>query len=169
LDRSAFETIVRDHAPAVYAIVLGYVDRREADDVAQEVFLRVVQGLPTFDGKSRLATWIFRVATNVGLNHVRSRRRKPAPQALPDDGAVPSRAPDPATELFEREERAAFRRALEELPEEFRAVVVLRIHKGLSFDEIAEVLDIPRPTAESRMARAKDKLRALLGAPGRLA
>jgi RNA polymerase sigma-70 factor (ECF subfamily) len=161
-DREALEAIVREHGAAVYAIALGYADRSEADDLAQEVFLRVVQGLASFDGKSQLATWIFRVATNAGLNHVRSKKRRPAPARLANDAAVPSSRPDPATELDAREEEAALRRALDTLPEEFRAVAVLRVQQGLSFEEIALVLGIARPTAESRMARAKDKLRVLL-------
>jgi RNA polymerase sigma-70 factor (ECF subfamily) len=154
---------VRDHAPAVYRVVLGFVDAREADDLAQDVFVHVVQGLPSFDAKSCLGTWIHRIATNVGLNHLRTRRRKPAPANLADEAAVPARAPGPEVALHAREEEAALRSAVESLPDEFRAVVVLRVQRGLSFEEIARVLGIPRPTAESRMARAKEKLRALLG------
>jgi RNA polymerase sigma-70 factor (ECF subfamily) len=161
-DRAALEAIVRAHAPAVQAIVQGYVERGEADDVAQEVFLRVVQGLPGFDGRARLGTWIFRVATNVGLNAARSRRRKPRPASLPEDAPLVAAGPEPGANLDAREERAAFLRALDALPDEFRAVVVLRVHRGLSFEAIAEVLGIARPTAESRMARAKDRLRGLL-------
>jgi len=146
----------------VYRVVLGFVEPREADDVAQDVFVHVVQGLPSFDGKSRLLTWIHRIATNVGLNHLRTRRRKPAPAKLADDAVVEARALAPDLELHAREEGEALKQAVESLPDEFRAVVVLRVQRGLSVEEIARVLGIPRPTAESRMARAKEKLRALL-------
>jgi len=153
---------VRLHAPSVYSIARGYVDAQEADDLVQDVFLRVVQGLPLFDGRSRLATWIFRVATNVGLNAIRTRRRRPRPATLAPDAPIRASEPEPPAELDARDERAAFERALDALPEEFRAVVVLRVHRGLSFEEIASVLGIARPTAESRMARAKEKLRTIL-------
>jgi RNA polymerase sigma-70 factor (ECF subfamily) len=131
--------------------------------VAQDVFLKVVQGLPSFDGRARLGTWIHRIATNAGLNHLRTRKRRRGAANLSREADVPSTAPSPDAELHAREEETALARALETLPEEFRAVVVLRVQRGLSFEEIARVLGIQRPTAESRMARAKDKLRALLG------
>lgn len=153
---------MRAFAPAVYGVVLGFVDARDADDVAQEVFLKVVQGLPSFDGRSQLGTWVYRIATNVGLNFLRSRKRKPAPARLTPDIEIPSGALSADAALDERAARAAFQRALDELGEDLRAVVVLRVHQGLSFDEIAAVLGIPRPTAESRMARARERLRAPL-------
>lgn len=153
---------MREHAGAVYSVVLGFARGPEADDLAQDVFLRLVQGLPGFQGQARLSTWVHRVATNVGLNHLRGRRRRPPPQRLAEDAPLIASGPGPARELDAREEREAFRRALEELPPELRAVVVLRVHRGLPFQEIASVLEIPRPTAESRMARAKERLRARL-------
>ncbi|HVY60985.1 MAG TPA: sigma-70 family RNA polymerase sigma factor [Planctomycetota bacterium] len=161
-DRGALEAIVSEHARPVYATVLGFVPPAEADDVAQEAFLRVVQGLATFDGRARLGTWIVRVAVNTALNHLRARRRRPPPAPLPDEALVPSPAPAPGALLDEAEERAAYLRALDALPDEQRAVVVLRVQRGLSFEEVAAALGIARPTAESRMARAKARLRELL-------
>lgn len=153
---------MREHAGAVHAVVLGYADRRDADDVVQDVWTRVLRGLTTFDGRARLSTWLFRVATNVGLNHARARRRRPPLPSLPAEDALPSTALDPARALDAEDERDALRRALDELPDEQRAVVVLRVYRGLSFEEVAAALGIARPTAESRMARAKERLRALL-------
>src|SRR5579883_1803416 len=75
-ERVALEEIVRLHAGTVYRIVAGYVPRDEAEDATQEVFVRIQQGLPAFEGRSRLATWIHRIATNVGLRRIRTRRRK---------------------------------------------------------------------------------------------
>lgn len=164
-DHSAFEQIVEQHAPAVYRICAGLMGARhgdaDAEDAAQEVFTRVFTGLPGFKGESSVSTWIFRIATNVALTRVKRRRSRPRAQALVDEPNEPRAGPQDA--LAAQERREAVRRAVEQLPEEQRAVVVLRGFEGLSFEEVAQVLGILRPTAESRMSRAKERLRGLLG------
>lgn len=160
-ERSAFERIVEEHAPAVYRIVSGHLGAGDAEDAAQEVFTRVYLGLPGFKGESSVATWIFRIATNVALTRARRRKSRPRAQALGDEPGDHRGGPDDAAAT--QECREAVRRAVEQLPEDQRAVVVLRCFEGLSFEEVASVLGILRPTAESRMARAKERLRGLLG------
>jgi RNA polymerase sigma-70 factor (ECF subfamily) len=160
-DHSAFERIVEEHAPAVYRIVAGHLGSGEAEDAAQEVFTRVYLGLPGFKGESAVATWIFRIATNVALTRAKRRKKRPRAGTLDDEPAEPRGGPE--DDLATRERREAVRRAVEQLPEDQRAVVVLRSFQGLSFDEVAQVLGILRPTAESRMARAKERLKGLLG------
>jgi len=163
-DPRAFERIVELHAPSVFRIVAGHLGSDEAEDAAQEVMTRVYLGLKGYKGEARLGTWIFRVATNVALTRGRKRRQR-APQGSTGELAsvVDGRADaaPPEETLLARERREAVRRAVEQLPEDQRAVVLLRT-EGLSFEEVARVLGILRPTAESRMARAKDRLRAML-------
>ncbi|HZU99856.1 MAG TPA: sigma-70 family RNA polymerase sigma factor [Planctomycetota bacterium] len=160
-ERVALEEIVRLHAGTVYRIVAGYVPRDEAEDATQEVFVRIQQGLPAFEGRSRLATWIHRIATNVGLRRIRTRRRKPPPHSIDGvDAAAPGASPLDATS--DEELREAFRLALDALPGEQRAVVVLRGIEGLPFEDVASALGIPLPTAHSRMARACERLRRIL-------
>jgi RNA polymerase sigma-70 factor (ECF subfamily) len=161
-DALAFEGIVRLHADAVYRIVAGHLGPSEAEDAAQEVFVRIHQGLRGFQGDSRLATWIYRVATNVALT--RAQRRRGRPRLLPLEGSAEpvETAPGPADTLEAAERVEAVRRAVERLPADQRAVVVLRGFEGLPFDEVARILKIQRPTAESRMARAKERLKTLL-------
>jgi RNA polymerase sigma-70 factor (ECF subfamily) len=159
-DPSALEEIVRGHASSVYRIVAGHLGQDEAEDATQEAFVHVQRGLATFEGRARLSTWIHRVATNVALKRLRTRRRKPAPEALVAEPLAGGAGPDAASAA--REERAALLAALDHLPEPQRAVVVLRAIEGLSFEEVARTLGIPVPTAESRMARAREKLRVLL-------
>ena len=163
-DGSAFEQLVELHAPAVYRIVAGHLGETDAEDAAQEVFTRIFLGLKGFKGDARFATWVYRIATNVALTRGKKKRRRlgfensasPAPE--PEAGE-----PGPHESLARGEQRDAVRSAIEQLPEEFRAVVVLRGIEGLPFEEVARVLGILRPTAESRMARAKERLRTLLG------
>jgi len=159
-DDAAFAQIVAEHAGAVFRIACGLLDGSDAEDVTQEVFIRVHRGLPGFRGGSKLSTWIYRIATNVALK--RRRRRRVA--TVPMESAEPrSDQPDPSANLHHAERRQLLHSALEQLPEPQRAVVVLRGLEGLSFQEVAHVLGIQRPTAESRMARAKQKLRLILG------
>jgi RNA polymerase sigma-70 factor (ECF subfamily) len=163
-DPRAFERLVEKHTPAVYRIAASIAGQADAEDVAQEVFVRLHQGLADFRGDATLSTWLHRVTVNTALtNRTRRRRRETgrvsAEAALDheDQGARPDGA------LLAEEEKGAVRRALDELPEEFRSVVVLREIEGLPFEEVARVLGIKKPTAESRMARARERLRKLLG------
>ncbi len=159
-DPRAFEEIVRSHADATYRIAAAMIGASHAEDVVQETFLRVHRGLPRFRGESRLRTWIYRIATNVSLTR---RGRMAARPAEPLGDADPvSTAPGPDAESVTEERKALLRRALDQLPEHQRAVVILRVIEGLSFEETARILGIRRPTAESRMARAKDRLRQIL-------
>jgi RNA polymerase sigma-70 factor (ECF subfamily) len=159
----AFERLVERHADAVYRVCAGHLGAQEAEDAAQEVFLRVHQGLAGFHGDSQLSTWIYRVATNVSLTRSRQRRRRPRPASLDTtlEAATPS-AREGLEELESLERRDAVRQAVRELPEEQRAVAVLRALEGFSFEEVARILGIKRPTAESRMNRAKEKLKRAL-------
>lgn len=158
-DERAFERLVARHAPSVFRIVAGHLGPTDAEDAAQEVFTRVYLGLKGYKGEARLSTWIFRVATNVALTRASKKRRRDP--VRPFEEEPPSSAPPPGEELLAQERREAVRRAVEQLPEEQRSVVLLR-SEGLSFEEVARVLGILRPTAESRMARAKERLRAIL-------
>ncbi len=155
-----FEEIVSQHADAVYRIAASHLGASEAEDASQEVFLQVHRDLDRFRGEAALKTWIYRVATNVSLKRIRRRKRRPFLERMGvREPASP--LPGPDAEVGREEKRAALRGALERLPETQRAVVVLRM-QGVPFAEIARTLGIRQPTAESRMARAKDRLRELL-------
>jgi RNA polymerase sigma-70 factor (ECF subfamily) len=140
----------------------------EALDTTQEIFLRVWRGLPGFRGEAKLSTWVFQIA----WNHLRAHRRKMGRtlQVVSEetndarDSVAMARdtGPDPerraqATELLDRVEEA-----LSELPEHYRMVVWLRDGEDLSYREIADVLDVPIGTVRSRLARAREALRALV-------
>ena len=160
-DEDAFAQIVSEHSGIVFRLLASQVGAEHAEDATQEVFLRVHRGLARFRGDARLGTWIYRIATNVGLQRLRYTRRRPLLERLGVGAEPPSPLPGPDADVGAKERRDALRRALLQLPEGQRAVVSLRM-QGISFAEIAKSLGIRRPTAESRMARGKDRLRVLL-------
>ena len=169
-DQSAFERLVLDNQNRVYSLALRLVnDREEAADLAQEAFVKAWQGLPSFQGESSFATWIYRLTTNVCIDWLRRQKRREGvePSVSLDDEesgwAEPAdRDSDPHL-LLERSERGkALARGLARLPDWQRRVLVLRELSGLSYQEIGQALDIDLGTVKSRIARARLNLRKIL-------
>ena len=142
-------------------------DAGAAEDVAQETFIRAWKGLRKFRGESAFKTWLYRIASNVARTHIerRGRHARFGSESLDDTEAalqadeVPSGVTDIETTLAARD---AIDRALAQLPEELRVAVVLRDVEGLDYKEIAEVTGAPIGTVESRIFRARHRLRPLL-------
>jgi len=164
----AFEGLVRRYQRRVVNYVQAIVrDFGEAEDVAQETFIRAYRSLGRFRGESAFQTWLYTIATNTARTSLerRGRRERVADQSLDDDARaltaerVPSHGPDPEATLVMRD---AIDRALATLPDELRVAVVLRDVEGLDYKEIAEVTEVPMGTVESRIFRARRKLRTLL-------
>lgn len=166
-DRRAFEELVRAHQHRVYGLALRMLgDAAEAQDVAQEAFLRAHLGLAEFRGDARLSTWLYTIASRLCLNRLAGSERRltrPGDEAL---GRVVDVRPGPDEALERDELDAALHRAIAELPEERRVVAVLRDIDGLAYEEIAEILGLPVGTVRSRLHRArldlKDKLERFL-------
>jgi RNA polymerase sigma-70 factor (ECF subfamily) len=159
-ERAAFDRIIRLHSERVFRIVAALVGPEDAEDASQEAFLNVFAHFGAFRGDSELATWIYRIATNVALRRL-ERRKRLAPSRLVG-GVLSEASTGPLPVASSTEEREILRAALDRLPEEQRAVVVLRGIEELPFEDVARILAIPKPTAQSRMARAKERLRVLL-------
>ena len=159
-DAGAFEDLVRLHSPSVFRVAAGLVGPDEAEDVVQEVFIVAHERLAEFQGRSALRTWLCGIGAKKSLQRLRRRRRV----SWFGLGSAPEQTshvtPEAITSAEERGE--AVRAAIARLPADQRAVVVLRTFEGLSFPQIASALGIRLPTAESRMARAREKLRGLL-------
>lgn len=169
-DQSAFEELVLENQNRVYALALRLVnDRESAADLAQEAFVRAWQGLGTFQGESSFATWVYRLTTNVCIDHLRKQKRREGVEpsvSLDDEGsgwAEPAdRDSDPQL-LLERSERGkALARGLGRLPDWQRRALVLRELSGLSYQEIGDALGIDLGTVKSRIARARLSLRKIL-------
>jgi len=164
--------LVTDHQRMVFQLGLHLLgDPQEALDLSQEVFLRVFRTLPQFRGQSSLKTWIYRIAINQAANRRRWWRRRHQSQQVgleehtATHGEFPEtrRAADPDRVLEEREVARTVWSALDRLPFDQRAVIVLREIDGLSYDEIADSLGVAVGTVKSRLARARRGLRAVLG------
>ncbi len=159
-DRAALEVLLRRHYPRVYAVCRRLAGNdADAADAAQEALLAITRGLDRFDGRAGFTTWSYRVATNACLDELRRRQRRSA-DALPHELAAGGA--DPVGERTAT--RLDIDLALSTLPEEFRVPVVLRDHAGLSYDEIAAVLNIPPGTVRSRIARGRARLVEFLDA-----
>jgi len=156
-DHEAFGRLVDRYQASVYRVVRGIVgDAAEAEDVVQEVFLKAYEGLRRFRGEAGIFTWLYRIAVNEALRSGRRRRPTAPIDALPEPEAPASEAAeDDGPSLRDLE------RLLRKLPEEFRTVVVLRDLEEMSYKDIADTLDIPMGTVESRLFRARQELRAL--------
>jgi RNA polymerase sigma-70 factor, ECF subfamily len=164
-DMAAFEELVMRHADRLFASLRRFgLDDGEAQEVAQETFLRAWRSLPRFERRSRFFTWLYRI----GFNEAQRRlARRPAAGAVvsteqrPVD-ELPDERPGPAARAESEALRAALERALHELPVDLRAPVVLRDIEGLSTREAASVLDLGEPAFKSRLHRGRMALRTLL-------
>lgn len=170
-DPEAFAQLVRLHERMVVSLsarLLGEVE--EARDVAQEVFLQVYKRLGSFEGRSSLRTWIYRIAINQCHNRRRFWRRRRRDRERPLDDAVLApvrpgaggRAASPYDEALRRERARQVQAALLELRFEQRAVLVLREVEGLTCEEVAAALGVPEGTVKSRLSRAREAMRRKL-------
>lgn len=161
-DQAAFETIVRTHADAVYAHALRFFgDPHVAEDVVQEVFLKMYRSLAGFDGRSALSTWLYRVTRNACLDMLRAGRHRAVP-IDPVDISLISAEDTEATAVT----HVALERAIRALPQEDRDALGAVTLFGLSYREAADVLGIPEGTVKSRVFRARRTLAVTFGVTG---
>jgi RNA polymerase sigma-70 factor, ECF subfamily len=172
-DAAAFEAVVRRHGGRLLAVIRRLVANDEdARDALQDTFLCAFTAIGDFDGRSRLGSWLHRIAVNCALQKLRTRRRKPLhaiDDLLPTFLADGHRA-DPGgpwaetgeTALLRAETRALVRSAIDELPDDFRAVLVLRDIEGLDTAQAAQALNVPTAVVKTRLHRARQALRTVL-------
>lgn len=161
-DIAAFEEIYRHTSGFVYSIALRVLcNRPEAEDVTQEVFIRVYKNLKNFAFRSSLSTWIYRIAMNATLN-ARNRYSRQSGNSVEYDDEVhaPETAPSADDPEDVREKEAELARLLAALSPEHRACVILREIEGLSYGEMADALHININTVRSRLSRAREALMA---------
>lgn len=169
-DQDAFEQLVVDNQNKVYSLALRMTgDREEAADLAQEAFLKAWQGLPSFQGDSSFATWVYRLATNVCIDCLRRKKRRwevESALSLDDEEAAWAEPADleqdPQRQLERSEASRAVARGLEALPDHHRQVLVMRELSGLSYQEIGQALGLDMGTVKSRIARSRLALRKIL-------
>jgi RNA polymerase sigma-70 factor, ECF subfamily len=166
-DQDAFAELVSIHATRVYGALRRFgLDASEADEVAQEVFLRAWRGLARFEERAQFSTWLYRIAFNEAQRHL-SRRAAPRAEPSPDRDDLIASLPEspelaPDAQTIDHEFEQTLERALDQLPPEWRTAVVLRDLEGLSTKEAAEIAGVRQAAFKSRLHRGRMQLRALL-------
>ena len=169
-DDEAFAQLMRDNEKRIYNLTLRMTGNPDdAMDLAQETFLNAWRGLNFFKGDSAFSTWVYRLASNACIDHLRRKKRRQdisAPMPVDEEDNSQPDIPDerfqPEQELERRELQRAVAQGLEQLSDEHRQVLVMREINGLSYQEIADVLDLEAGTVKSRIARARNSLRKIL-------
>lgn len=170
-DRRAFECLVRRHRRALVNHLYRQVGGEEAaSDLAQEVFLKVYLSLASFDPTYRFTTWLYRIASNCAIDHLR--RKRPPTCSLHGDGAedhptgpdatIAGHEPTPHEQLRFRELQERLEAAVASLPPEFRQLILLRHRLHCRYDEIARITELPIGTVKNRIFRAREMLRSML-------
>lgn len=164
-DEGAFQELVETYKGLVFALIARTVqDRSHAEDLAQDVFLRVHRGLPYFRGEARLSTWIYRIVANVCLQDQAKPAAAPRAAVSLDEAqargqAMPS-APD--RRFGDLELRDRLEKAIARLPANYRLVVAAHYLEGVQYEDLAEALQLPLGTVKTQLHRAKQQLRRLL-------
>jgi RNA polymerase sigma-70 factor (ECF subfamily) len=150
------ELLYHRYKRRVFGLVTRIVGTTDAEEVVQEVFVRIYRGLAKFRGDSQLSTWVYRLAVNAALSHVSKRKRRPESEEWVDQ-----EAPDPRPQRDSALTRQ-LEAALETLPAGYRAVLVLHDVEGLSHDQCAEILGCRVGTSKSQLHKARARMRTIL-------
>ena len=164
-DLRAFDLLVLKYQGRIAALVSRYVaDAGEVEDVTQEAFIKAYRALGKFRGDSAFYTWLYRIAANAAKNHLVAKGRRPGANATIEDaegfdeGGLLSESASPEALAMGEELAEVVESALNELPDELKAALMLREFDGLSYDDIADVLGCPVGTVRSRIFRAREAI-----------
>lgn len=166
---AAFERLVREYGDRLYRFARRLVGERGAEDLTQEVLIRVHRSIGTYEPTGRFESWLFTIANNLAIDEARRRRPESSLTEVDEEMTADrfaSEAPEPSESLEEDERRRALLRAVDRLPLDQRQVFLLREEAGLSFKEIAEIAKCPLNTALGRMHYAMEHLRKALKTHG---
>jgi RNA polymerase sigma-70 factor (ECF subfamily) len=165
-DRRAFDLLVLRYQQRIVKLIMRYVrDPAEAQDVAQEAFIKAYRALPGFRGESAFYTWLYRIAINTAKNHLAALQRKPVDYEVdlqdPANYELNAQLRDEETPeglAMQEELRRTVERTIASLPEDLRTAIMLREIDGLSYEEIASAMDCPVGTVRSRIFRAREAI-----------
>lgn len=167
-DMLAFEELILKHEKIVYNLALRMMNHSEdARDISQEVFLKAYRSLSNFDERSAFSTWLYRITHNTCIDEMRKRKGKQSfsleEELENEEGSMQRQIADegdtPEESLLRAEQRNEILQALDNLSEEHKAAIVLRDVKGLSYEEIAEILEVTLGTVKSRISRGRNQLK----------
>lgn len=165
-DNRAFDLLVLKYQHKIFSLISRYVrDSDEIQDVAQEAFVKAYRALPKFRGDSAFYTWLYRIAINTAKNYLVSRSRRPPAVDIDVDDAENFESAtslkdieNPENVLYGEELKTVVEDAIATLPEDLRTAVTLREFDGLSYEDIADVMDCPVGTVRSRIFRAREAI-----------
>jgi RNA polymerase sigma-70 factor, ECF subfamily len=174
-DQRAFKLLVERYQRKIYSVALGMVkDKEEALDVSQEAFVKVYKYLDHFKGDSSFYTWLYRITVNICIDVLRRRGAAKGDHVEFDEsvqmdsaeaniGALGSRlGTNPQKSILRKELAAKIQEALEQVPEKHRAILLLREIEGMSYEDLARTLEIPKGTVMSRLFHARAKVQKIL-------
>ncbi|WP_151669532.1 RNA polymerase sigma factor RpoE [Nitrincola schmidtii] len=165
-DKRAFDLLVKKYQHKIIGLISRYIyDHHEAMDVAQEAFIKAYRALPNFRGDSAFYTWLYRIAINTAKNHLVARNRRPPDTDVDAEDAQYFESDsdlrdieNPENALYRDELQRVINQVLEKLPEDLRVALTLREFEGMSYEEIAQVMDCPVGTVRSRIFRAREAI-----------
>jgi RNA polymerase sigma-70 factor, ECF subfamily len=162
-DMTAFDELMLRYERQIYRVCYRFVENRDdARDLAQEVFIKAFEHLPTFRRQSSLKTWLYRIAMNHCINHV----KKHSKEFVEVTEEIGSTRPSVHAEMEDREQREQFRQLVKRLPPKQKAILELRIHEQLSYEEIARISGRSVSTIKASVFFALEKIRKLIKEPG---
>lgn len=170
-NKASFEALMRKYFPRLLNFIYRYVSSREmAEDLAQEVFIRVYKNGSSYKPQAKFQTWVFTIARNVSLNELRSKKHKAVSLDATfssDDGVLKRQVEDPRSEspdegILRGEKVAAVKLAIDNLPESQRVAVLLRRYEQFSYEEIAQTMNTSTKAVKSLLSRAKENLKIKL-------
>jgi RNA polymerase sigma-70 factor (ECF subfamily) len=165
-DKTAFDLLARKYQHKIAKLIARYVrDRREVEDVTQEALIKAYRAIGGFRGESAFYTWLYRIAINTAKNYLESQGRRPPGSDVEIDGAELIDSGEslrdqatPERQMLTDEIATTVHRVIEHLPEDLRTAITLRELEGMSYEEIAEVMDCPIGTVRSRIFRAREAI-----------
>lgn len=167
-DLTAYGELVQRYQERVYNLAVRMLNTPEdARDASQEIFIKVYKSLPGFDFRASFATWLYRVSTNVCLDFLRRRgkeqnRSEPLQENKVRADCLPDNSQGPEEVLLEKESLRELRQAVDTLPDGYRIALLLHHYQGLSYKQVAEVMNLPEKTVATRIHRAKIMLREIM-------
>ena len=171
-DQDAFRRLIEPHQDFVFRVAISVLgSREEAEEAAQDAFVRAYGGLRSFSGKVPFQAWMYRIAVRTALNARRRRRRRIFERLTPPEwfgGLASSETETPDALFAKRDARIRLREIIDRLPAKLHEVVVLTYLQELACGEIAEILNIPEGTVKSRLYRAREKLQRAIERQGLL-
>ncbi|MFL3654918.1 MAG: RNA polymerase sigma factor RpoE [Halioglobus sp.] len=169
-DSRAFDMLVLKYQHKIFSLISRYVrDADDVQDVAQEAFIKAYRSLPSFRGDSAFYTWLYRIAINTAKNHLVSRSRRPPGSDVEvedaeyfESGGGLRTIETPENALFGEELKTVVQEAISALSEDLRTAITLREFDGLSYEDIADIMDCPVGTVRSRISRAREAIDVLV-------